>query len=172
MTIVTDWTEVMSVGVPALDDDHRILLGVLAQLWQAVEEKEQPDVIGSMVIFFCDYVLTHLRREERLMQRLSYPDFAVHKEAHDAFSVWSSDFRRAYERSDRTALESDALAYPGKWWANHIMTLDMAYQGYFAARATEVEKILESEDLFEIYGFDQGEPVDDPFYTLSAPANA
>ena len=42
MPIPTEWTEALCVGVDALDDDMRILLGVLNQLGQAVVEKRPP----------------------------------------------------------------------------------------------------------------------------------
>ncbi|MEO5375385.1 MAG: hemerythrin family protein [Alphaproteobacteria bacterium] len=158
----------MSVGVPVLDDDHRIVLGVLTQLADATRDGEQADVIGSMVIFFCDYVLTHMRREERLMERLGYPDLMAHRTAHGAFAAWAGEFRRDYEQSPETPLAADTLAYPGGWWVDHVNTLDMAYKPFFQAHTADVQDILDSEDLFEIYGFNDGEPVEDPVLTASS----
>lgn len=156
-----------SVGVASLDDDHRIILGIIIDLQEAVEEDDDPEILGSMVIFLCDHILTHLRREERLMDKLGYPDFPSHKTAHAELVAWNSTFRASYMENSAGWLTADKLTAPAEWWVNHILTVDMLYKDFFAARTEEVANALSTEDLFEIYGFDSASvEKDDPFFPL------
>ncbi|MBF0092972.1 MAG: hemerythrin family protein [Alphaproteobacteria bacterium] len=164
MVAATDLAEVPSVGVAALDDDHRIILGVIVELREAIAEGDDHETLGSMVIFLCDHILTHLRREERLMDKLGYPGLASHRVAHAELIGWVDGFRAAYTREGGAWLNAERLTFPLEWWMKHIRTVDVLYETFFAARPGEVAEALNTEDLFEIYGFDNAPAEgDDPF---------
>ena len=121
MPIPTEWTEALCVGVDALDDDMRILLGVLNQLGQAVAEDTAADVVASLVIFFCDYARTHFRREENLLERLGYPALAPHHVCHQEFVRWIETFRHLYGTPQEN-MPSQMLAFPAGWLIDHTLT--------------------------------------------------
>ena len=126
MPIPTEWTEALCVGVDALDDDMRILLGVLNQLGQAVAEDTAADVVASLVIFFCDYAQTHFRREENLLERLDYPALAPHRVCHQEFVRWIETFRGTPQEN----MPSQMLAFPAGWLIDHTLTAGQEMPGF------------------------------------------
>lgn len=161
-----------SVGVAQFDEDHNILAGVLAQMTAVVADGEPAEVVASAVIFFCDYTLTHFRREERVLERTGYPPLAIHRVLHQDFVRWIDQFRAGQEAVPDGKLIASSLGYARRWLENHVNGPDMAYSEFLAARADEVAAVLASEDLFEIYGFDPAEDDDDPLLRLSEAALA
>jgi len=153
MPIPTEWTEALCVGVDALDDDMRILLGVLNQLGQAVVEETAADVVASLVIFFCNHARTHFRREENLLEHLGYSGQESHRARHQEFVRWIETFRHLYGVT-HGKMPSQMLAFPAGWLIEHTLGEGKKCQPFLAGRKAKVENVLEAMDAFALYGFD------------------
>ena len=80
-TAPLQWDDSMSVGVEALDEDHKFLIGLLNQVSGAVVSGD-PDfmVTRSVLLSLVDYLDFHFKREENVMEAVGYPDLEAHKD--------------------------------------------------------------------------------------------
>ena len=85
-TIVT-WQHTYSVGIKLIDEQHMELINLTNRLFKScMAGKEQSnkaflDIIPEAV----DYINYHFGTEEKVMERVYYPDYARHKKEHELF---------------------------------------------------------------------------------------
>lgn len=132
------WSEMMSVGVPEIDADHKTLLGLLNHLHHAVGDPEEFAALGSVLLALEDYVEHHFTREERMMVAARYPNIEGHKAAHSLLTGRVRDLRERYDghgahcaKDGHGAVHAkECLDFLGKWLVDHICTADMDYRGW------------------------------------------
>jgi hemerythrin len=85
--ILVAWEDRYSMGITAIDEQHKKLFEMTNSLYDACLKGEEParryfkEVIHDAV----NYVQFHFTSEERLMERLKFPGLAEHKEEHTDF---------------------------------------------------------------------------------------
>ena len=79
-----EWTPDLSVGVEAIDNQHKELIRRMNAFFSSMEGNDQKKVL-DMLAFLADYVVTHFRDEEALQVRCNYPGYAEHKKLHQDF---------------------------------------------------------------------------------------
>jgi hemerythrin len=84
---IVEWHDSYSIGIRLVDDQHKELINLTNRLHEA-------SVLGwdkSKVAFMSairgtvDYVGYHFSTEEKIMERVNYPDYKVHKKEHSDF---------------------------------------------------------------------------------------
>jgi hemerythrin-like metal-binding protein len=72
------------------------------------------------------YVANHFKTEEDLMVKYSYPDYKVHKEAHDDLKEQAGKLIKLFglKKVDLTATVTQFLS---DWLQNHIKDTDMRF---------------------------------------------
>lgn len=125
------WSEEMSVGVPALDADHRGIIRMINMLHSADEQNAGYVADNALdgVIAYCDY---HFAREERVMMGCGFPGLEFHRREHEEFTRFVSGLRERYSRQDTTVIE-ELGDYLTRWLCHHILIQDMAYKPYVLA---------------------------------------
>ena len=122
-----EWKAEMSVGVPALDDQHRSLIGLINML----EEKEQTgDAVSYVISELERYAREHFRDEEALMAAAGYPELESHRAEHRSFEEWLGSVKGAYAAGGETRyyIAENVNAYLKGWFTNHILIIDMEYK--------------------------------------------
>jgi hemerythrin-like metal-binding protein len=119
------WNEAMSVGMPALDADHRCLIRIINLLEDAEEGDVDRvvDIVMETLDLYCRY---HFAREERIMRACGFPSLAFHRAEHQ-------DFRRtvaAKGAGKECASAPELLEHLKAWLLHHILIQDMAYKPY------------------------------------------
>ncbi|MDR0447423.1 MAG: bacteriohemerythrin [Treponema sp.] len=81
------WQKSYSVNIPLIDSQHIELVNLTNKLYQGcLKGKESTaEVFMQVVHSTVDYVKYHFSTEEKIMERINYPDFAVHKNEHNDF---------------------------------------------------------------------------------------
>ncbi len=72
MDLIT-WTEEMSVGVKALDDDHKMLIEMMNKLNDGILAGQSNLALEDVVESLVRYTRLHFAREERLFAQTGYP---------------------------------------------------------------------------------------------------
>lgn len=147
-----DWQAGLEVGISIIDDQHRRLFE-LAATFQG--DGDQIRVMKTLALLM-DYIKTHLRDEEELMEACAYPRLAEHKRMH-------ADFRQMLlsllERAKRLSLDEiaeDVKFMINGWFFKHIMVADQDYAPYVRAyQASQGHQKAMPE------GNSQQEPLDD-----------
>ncbi|MBB4287552.1 bacteriohemerythrin [Roseospira goensis] len=132
-----EWTPAMSVGVEALDEDHRRLIALLNQL-DAVARGEPADLTaGEIVHELVRYTEYHFAREERLMRLSRYPDTAHHVAIHRDIRRRMVSFEQKFLSAPPDAPHVEPLlAFLSEWLRRHILGEDMQYRPYMTGEAT------------------------------------
>ncbi len=125
--VFMEWKDEMSVGVAALDDQHRGLIGLINML----DEREQTgDTVSYVISELERYVREHFRDEEAMMAAAGYPELEPHKTEHRRFEDWLGSVKGAYAAGGETRfyMAENVNAYLNGWLTNHILIIDMEYK--------------------------------------------
>lgn len=121
------WSDELSVAIPAIDEDHRKLLGLLNKVIAACYAGVGAGVVETALKQLDAYTRDHFGREEALLEQGGYPDFSAHHRRHQALID-----QLATIRSDH--LGGEVMEFLHNWLINHIMKDDQHYATYFKDR--------------------------------------
>jgi hemerythrin-like metal-binding protein len=122
-TLVANWTERLSVEVDVLDDDHRILIGLINQLAMS-ERIGNRRIVESVLDELVNYTIEHFRREEALMAERGYAGLTAHQRQHAVFAETVNDIRWQYLHGLRPNINQKVLNFLMKWLSAHIYRED------------------------------------------------
>lgn len=130
------WTEEFTVGVVALDAQHRRIVGMINRLAREPAAPTGDATVSDVLTAMTRYAEEHFRFEERLLEEHGYPGLTQQREEHRAFRMKTADLCNA--AMDGTNAAPDVLlAYLRDWWTRHILEEDMRYKPFFAARGVK-----------------------------------
>ena len=130
MSLMT-WTSVMSVGVPELDEDHRVLIRIINQLAENKENNDQSGVLRQSLYSLLRYAEFHFAREEKVLTACHFPGMTHHKQEHRNFTDHMQKLARSMDEDELPAAEvisEDLLTYLKDWLNHHILIEDMSYR--------------------------------------------
>lgn len=82
MTLI-DWKEEFSLGVPAIDHEHREMIELINQTYLAVKEGQGEDRIGEFLGEIYARISAHFALEEKIMREKGYDEYLDHKADHE-----------------------------------------------------------------------------------------
>lgn len=123
------WTNELSIGNSTVDDEHKKLLEIFNDLVELIEYKKDRQEFAKILTKMTDYSLIHFKREEKYMEKLSYPVLAQHKKSHRDYiykvAMYNVDLLSANPPDPK-----EVIAFLEKWWTNHIMIHDNEYEHF------------------------------------------
>lgn len=150
------WSEAMSVGVPRLDSDHRVLIGLINHLDRAVARRfESRVVIAEVLDALIAYTRFHFDREERVMAVCGYPETETHHHEHAELTREVMDFVNRFESDPTAVTHQEMLVFLTEWLNHHILLQDKAYRPFVENRP-EATEAAESYGHFDFAPYDVG----------------
>ena len=125
-----EWSEGMSVGVQALDSDHKCLVRIINLLDEVHDSKEASRTIEMVLDTLMLYGRFHFAREEKVMATCEFPGTSFHMAEHQGFARYISTLRERYGKKADTKMASELLQYLTGWLRHHILIQDMAFKPY------------------------------------------
>lgn len=117
------WDEKFSVGVAAVDYEHRELIGLVNA---AHERLRRPGMEGEVMDFLGDIhakISAHFALEEHIMRAKNYDQYAEHKADHEHLLDEIRDIMDDYE--DEAYFSDEQFAQQlGSWFSGHFRTHD------------------------------------------------
>lgn len=123
------WSEAMSVGVPALDADHRCLVRIISLL-QDAKGDEAPRIVEIVLETLTVYCRYHFAREEQVMAMCGFPALSFHRAEHERFSRMVGALQARPRPADHAAMVQELRECLIAWLCHHILIQDMAYKPY------------------------------------------
>jgi len=120
------WDESLSVGVPAMDDEHKILIGIINRLYNNVEIEKNPKMFWNEITALIDYCLYHFSDEEELLRSVNYVGLAEQCKAHEAFKENIVNYRDRFCAGEEVEV-TEVFQFLKQWWEKHIRNQDKAY---------------------------------------------
>lgn len=120
-----EWQEYLSIGVADIDHQHKLLFDKFNALLAACQKESGTDEVNQLFSFLSAYVVIHFSDEERLMQRLGFPDFQKHRDLHQEFSLQVAALKERLmnEGPTRSLVGTICLTING-WLIEHISVMD------------------------------------------------
>jgi hemerythrin len=126
------WDNSFSVGFGPMDDQHKTLVNMTNELFQACEQ----GVIAADMAFLqiiqkaLAYAETHFADEEGYLVEADYPHLDAQKEQHENFVA---EVQKSIEEFEAGNIEPIYLArFLKNWLLNHIAVFDKQYAPYLA----------------------------------------
>lgn len=120
------WDDKYSVGVTELDNQHKQLITLIGDLYDAMSAQKANDIMGQILTKLINYTKTHFSTEERYMQQYSYPGLSDQKKEHAAFTEKVLKFKEDFD-SGRTSMSVSVTSFLKDWLVNHICVSDKKY---------------------------------------------
>jgi diguanylate cyclase (GGDEF)-like protein/hemerythrin-like metal-binding protein len=135
-----EWNDGMSVGVESIDNDHKQLLSLIAQISEAIDNSSATEVIGDVFNKLEDYVAQHFSREEALMRSCNYKGLEQHINKHRMFVEKVGQLKSWLLTADTLEIAEEINLFLVDWLINHIVVEDMhfAQTAYDHGLATSV----------------------------------
>ncbi len=119
------WHDKFSIGIPEIDNQHKILFELLNNLEQATHSTEFEDIIPNTLDKLSDYVDVHFATEEKYMAENGYEDLQKHHEIHEALKERVYEEIKLNQNQGYSTLKVMHLYnFLREWIENHILIED------------------------------------------------
>lgn len=132
-----EWNDKLSVGVAQFDTEHKKLVAMVNELFDAVQGGRGKDALGSILDGLIAYTKTHFANEERYMQQHGYADFATHKAEHEALAKQVVGVQRKYHSGATPTLSMEVMNFLKNWLIKHIQGTDKKYTPFMNAKGVK-----------------------------------
>jgi hemerythrin len=120
------WSNMFSVGVKDIDDQHKKLVELANALNDAMKAGKGKETLGNILSELVTYTVTHFAFEERLMEKHKYPMSPQHRQEHKDLVKTVGEFKTKFEQGD-AALTSEVMTFLRDWLTKHIMNSDKMF---------------------------------------------
>jgi len=128
---LTYWNDSLLTGVALIDDEHRKLFEVIDRLMEACRLGTNRAEIGHTLNHAVALTKEHIRVEENLQARCSYPGINAHKRLHAQFILSIDEIVREYEETGpNVALTGKLNSALVDWLSSHISVDDKKMCAY------------------------------------------
>ena len=121
------WTSDLSVGVAALDDDHKRLIGIINQLHFGITAGHDKEVLETVLDELVEYTRFHFGREEEMLIKAGYTSTPEHVNEHEQFIRRISRVQERLKSVPPAVLDFELMDFLRAWLFSHILVSDKQY---------------------------------------------
>ncbi|PLX62206.1 bacteriohemerythrin [Sedimenticola selenatireducens] len=126
------WTDELSVGIEEIDEQHKVLVGLINRMHDAIHQRHGSAVVEGILAELAEYTRIHFAVEESLMRILNFPGYAEHHDLHEELTEQMVDLQNKIATC-KHAIGFELMHFLKVWLSKHIMEEDMQYSGFFLA---------------------------------------
>jgi hemerythrin-like metal-binding protein len=117
------WKPSYDTGIPEIDYDHRQLVGLINELYEAMTQNHGYEIVNRILDRLLEYAQHHFATEESFMRAGKYPQIATHEGEHQRFcdEVAAMDAGR---RAGKQPLSTEMMSFLCEWLRDHVTTSD------------------------------------------------
>ena len=127
------WNENLSVRVREFDDQHKVLLRLITDLFNRMEEGSGNDILSETLKKLIDYTEYHFGMEERNFNLYNYPGKAEHIHQHSQLVAKAKELHKGIQKNEGV-LSIEVLDFLQSWVVNHINKTDKNYSDFFKGK--------------------------------------
>ena len=124
-----NWGVEHSVGIPAMDDEHRELYEAINELHTAVLRGEEQSLAAQLLAEVVNRTRAHFSSEEEILRATNYPELAAHCLKHQSLIEEIEELVARFEDGD-VALNDQSLKFLRYWFNEHIQNDDLSYSAW------------------------------------------
>jgi hemerythrin len=124
------WKDEYSVQIEEIDNQHKVLVGILNDMYEAFMRKEHIEKMNIFIEKLVEYAAFHFKVEERYFKQFSYSEMDKHMSEHSAFTDKIAQYKSTIEQGE-TIMTMSIMSFLRDWLTNHIMVSDKKYVDCF-----------------------------------------
>jgi len=125
------WSDILSVEVDEIDEDHRKLVTIFNILNHAVTDRESPEYLAAVLEELINCTVWHFSHEERLMLKHGYREMEAHKVEHQELIKSARKLQQNLLQASKAVAEEE-IVFLERWLTEHILTFDMRLGSYLS----------------------------------------
>lgn len=126
-----EWKEEYSVGVEEIDDQHKDLIGLILDLFNAINEKKTKEQLGEILKDLIEFADTHFSTEEKYFEEFDYENKEEHAKEHRDFAAKVIGLNEKYENNE-IEISFELIDFLEDWLLDHLIEQDQKYKECFA----------------------------------------
>jgi hemerythrin len=128
------WSDSLSVGVAAMDDEHRQFIARVNELNSAIIEAEDKGAVERSMNLMLAQAADHFRHEEELLDEWKFPQAAEHKARHAELAALFGRVMQEFRETDISYVWALKGLRLKQLLVEHLLREDMAYRDFMRAR--------------------------------------
>ncbi len=121
--VLLEWKEEYSVGIAAVDFEHRELIELINELHDGLQAPGEADPVPAFLGEIFARISAHFALEEREMLAAGYNEYRAHKDDHERLLDELRDIMDEY--AERGAFDEIIFSRSlGDWFGIHFRTFD------------------------------------------------
>jgi hemerythrin len=126
-----EWKEEYSVKVGEIDNQHKIIIQMLNDLYVAFMKKEHQQTLGKIIEELKNYAVYHFETEEKYFHQFTFTGKIEHINEHEKFKEKVNLFSEEFKRNN-SALTYSVISFLKDWLNTHILINDKKYMQCFS----------------------------------------
>jgi hemerythrin-like metal-binding protein len=127
------WISSFETGIAPVDSQHRRLVGMLNELFDAMNRGEGNAVVGRILDGLVDYTSYHFKTEEELFAKHGYPEAREHIREHAVLRRQVLKLRASL-RAGRSVFATQLAELLKEWLRVHILQSDKNFGVYLLSK--------------------------------------
>jgi hemerythrin len=125
------WSDRYRLGIPLIDEQHKKLIDMTNTLYEGCRGGDETAKAYFLRTIHeaVDYVRFHFTTEEKILERISYPDLEAHKKEHEDFVKEIIRQVQAFQEG-KQFVPNIFVRYLRDWVFTHIAVSDKQYAVY------------------------------------------
>ena len=133
---VIKWRESYSVGVQIFDDEHKVLLGLINEMFDIVRNNDEVEKLSMTINKLIQYTQEHFSDEEQALEKINYPQLDEHKKIHSCLLHDVTAYKNRIDNRDEDTILG-LYHFLRDWLLTHILEEDMQYKPFFAEESAK-----------------------------------
>ena len=125
MAIKLEWKDEYSVGVELIDAQHKMFVGIINELYEAIVAKKDKEALDNIFKQLVAYTQFHFQTEERYFDEFKYEGAEEHKTAHKALIDQVAELQQ--QKTDIMDDPFKLMDFLEDWLIDHIMGMDKLF---------------------------------------------
>ena len=125
-SVMFPWLESYSVGIPAIDMQHQVLIRLINDLYAAMSSGKGKEAVGKILDDLVKYTESHFSYEVRMLKQKGYSQLAGHQSVHVSLTRQVVELRDRHRKS-QAPMSVQVMLFLKGWLADHILVHDQAY---------------------------------------------
>jgi len=126
-----EWSDEYSVGIPLIDTQHKVIVGLMNELVESLRDKREGYIIADVVAELRRYSEYHFELEASLFRKYGYRTMEFHLNEHAHFAEKVELLSQGL-KDKMSCVPTETLDYLCGWFKTHMLKADIDYRDFFA----------------------------------------
>lgn len=125
------WKPSYELNVPEIDLQHRRLVGLINELYEAMNVARGQDVVNHILDELQEYIQEHFETEERFMRKYRYPEIEEHLAEHSRLGTQVLELNELRQQGDAISTP-ELMSFLCNWLRDHLAGTDKKFGQFLA----------------------------------------